>query len=110
MMKIIHSVVPLVSLSIFTSAMAIAQINSYPVKSSTSVIVPVQPKVDQPKALINQVTSLSTPPKDSVRYVVDKKEPVTIDELLNSSKRINSRMVVGQSLIGTSNRTQSGSH
>jgi hypothetical protein len=109
-MKILHSILLLVSLSVVTSAMAMAQTDSYPVKSSTSVIVPAQPRANQPKMLIKQITSLSTSPKDSVRYVADKKEPITIDELLNSSILLNSRMVIGQSLIGTFNRTQSGSH
>jgi hypothetical protein len=68
-MKVIHSVLVLAGLYIFTSAKAKAQINAYLECSPTSIIVPVQPKTNQHKTLVSPLANLFNSPEDSVRYV-----------------------------------------
>ncbi len=102
----LHSALLLTNCFIFTSYVAMGQISNSLEKSSVYTIKPVQPKVDFLQSLINQNNNLFIFPKDSVPYVMDRKQSSERDELTNLSKWANSRSIVGQALISMPNSDQ----
>jgi hypothetical protein len=75
-------------------------------KSSVYTIKPIEPKVDFLQSLINQTNNLFIFPKDSLLFVMNKKQLVERDKPTSLSNWTSSKLIMGQALISVPNSNQ----